>query len=83
MTVDNAFFPVQQNYSLGKNHRNAIGSNHTIVSNHVLSNMITSRIKADRRGYFRCFLLRVHKQTRHCHTVAAALSSKIGFRRFP
>lgn len=32
------------------------------MSNHVLNNMMTSRIKADRRGYFGGFVLRVHEE---------------------
>lgn len=51
--VDNAVFPVQRNYRLGKRIGNAFDGNQKIVSNCVLNNMTMSRIKADKRGYFR------------------------------
>lgn len=60
--VDNAVFPVQWNYSLGKRSGNTFGRNQKIVSNCVLNNMTMSWIKADKRGYFRWFLLHVHKK---------------------
>lgn len=44
------------------------------MSNHVLNNMMTSRIKADRGGYFGGFVLRVHEERGKKKHQNAALS---------